>query len=107
MMENDNKRKRPNHPKEASDAPAAKKAALALDDRQRERLRGDIRTLYERYEALIHQTSDRADEAAFQALLDAAQGAFACPGATTAAPLRLRVVRSVAMCPAAVTLDTE
>ncbi len=69
------KRKRPAHPLDAGEVPATKKAALALDDRQRERLRGDIRALYDRYEVLYAQTKEGADEVAFQALLDAAQGA--------------------------------
>lgn len=59
------------------DAPRAskKRATLALDESQRERVRGSIRTLFECYESLIAAPDNGGDEAAFQALLDAAQGA--------------------------------
>lgn len=58
------------------DGPTPKRPNHALlDDRARERLRGDVRAIYEAYESLYHAPPDAAEPNAFQLLLDAAQGA--------------------------------
>jgi hypothetical protein len=68
----EHKRKREGGPE---GAPVAKKPALALDARTQERLRGETAALYARYKALCDAPDGGSDDAAFQALLDAAQGA--------------------------------
>jgi hypothetical protein len=73
MLSMDNKRKRASSTPELG--PAAKRPALALDQGTQERLRGDVRALYQRFQILCDTPGDGAEDAAFQALLDAAQGA--------------------------------
>ena len=70
-MADPGKRKRATPP---GGEPLAKRAALALDDRQKERVLGDVRSLYRHYNALIDSSTGDAQQEAFQALLDAAQG---------------------------------
>ncbi|KAI8468972.1 MAG: hypothetical protein J3K34DRAFT_522541 [Monoraphidium minutum] len=72
------KRKRTHGPGvDLEELPHAKRAAVHLDERQRERLRGEVRALHEQYEALYSAPPDGAQQASFQALLDAAQGSCA------------------------------
>lgn len=57
--------------------PPAKRPAISADSsgpEQQERVRSNVRGLFDAYNALIHKAGGALDQGAFQALLKAAQG---------------------------------